>query len=101
MLYCVLADVKVILQETSTNFDAEIDSCIPSASGLVDGFLKREGLTVPAAVPQLIKDATAHFAAWQIRRRRDPVGAEAFWEEAKRFLTAYIEAERKVPFRVA
>lgn len=97
MTYCVIADVKPILQikEDDATCDVEIDGCIPSAEGVVDGFLKREGLTVPVVVPQLIKDACAHFAAWLVRRRRDPAGAEAFWAEANRFLDAYVEAEKE------
>ena len=93
--YCAIADVKTILTESGTSFDAEIDGCIPSASGLVDAFLKREGLTVPISVPQNVKDACAHFAAWLFRRRRDPAGAEAFLAEADRFLDAYIAAEKE------
>ena len=46
--------------------------CITSSSALVDGFLKPQGLTVPALVPQLIKDATKFFAAWMFRRFSDP-----------------------------
>ena len=55
--------------------------------------LKPKELIVPDVVPQLIEDATKYFAAWMFRRFADPVGAEAFWVEANRFLTAYIEGE--------
>jgi len=89
----VLQDVKAILRISDTSFDVEIDSCIPSAEGLVDSFLKAHNLSVPAEVPQLVRDACAHFAAWLFRRRREPVEAEAFWNEARRFLEAYVDAE--------
>jgi hypothetical protein len=59
---------------------------------LVDGFLKVKSLSVPVVVPQLVADAAKLFAAWVFRRFSDPVGAEAFWVEANRFLDAYIEA---------
>jgi hypothetical protein len=95
MSYCNTDDVKNVLQIdlAETKFDAQLADCITSAGGLVDGFLKPKLLTVPAAVPQLIRDATKYFAAWMFRRFADPVGAEAFWVEANRFLEAYVEAE--------
>lgn len=87
--------MKAILQITEVTWDTEIAACITSVDALVDSLLKYEGLTVPAVVPQIVKDASAHFAAWLFRRRRDPAGAEAFWVEANRFLDAYIEAEKE------
>ena len=57
--------------------------------------------TTVAAVKKILQgdesdtspDAAAYFDAWIVRRRRDPVGAEAFWVEANRFLDAYAKAE--------
>ena len=93
--YCTLDDVKGVLQidVAEIKYDAQLAACILSGSALVDGFLKPKGLSVPVVVPQLIKDATKFFAAWMFRRFSDPVGAEAFWVEAQRFLDAYIDAE--------
>jgi hypothetical protein len=93
--YCDTDAVKGVLQVdlAETKFDAQLADCIISASALVDGFLKPKKLTVPAVVPQLIVDASKYFAAWMFRRSSDPVGAEAFWVEANRFLDAYIAAE--------
>jgi len=93
--YCELGDVKLILQIPAgdSTFDAELQSCITSADALIDSLLKYEGLSVPSPVPQLVADASAHYAAWLFRKRRDPTGAEAFWAEADKFLTAYIESE--------
>ena len=101
--YCTVADVKPVLQIAADDetYDDELEDCVTSASALIDGLLKKEDLTVPAVVPQLIEDATKYFAAWLFRRPRDPVGAEAFWTEANRFLTAYIEAEQETAFKVA
>lgn len=95
MTYCLVADVKLVLQidAADTSYDAELGVCVTSASALVDGLLKSNGLTVPAVVPQLVVDATKFFAAWDFRRRRDPVGAEAFWTEANRIIDVYSEAE--------
>ena len=95
MDYCDTDDVKGPLQIdlAETKFDAQLADCVISASALVDGLLKPKKLTVPAVVPQLIVDASKYFAAWMFRRSSDPVGAEAFWLEANRFLDAYIEAE--------
>lgn len=97
MDYCTVVDVKPELQIAvdDSAYDDELEDCVTSGSALVDGFLKKEGLTVPAVVPQNVKDATMCFAAWRFRRRRDPTGAEAFWIEANRFLDAYIEAEKE------
>jgi hypothetical protein len=92
MGYCSASDVKAVLQETSSTYDAEVASCIVSGDGLVDSLLKVESLTVPSVVPQNIKDADAYFAAWMFRRRRDPTGAEAFWSEGQRFLNVYIDS---------
>ena len=95
MDYCTTDDVKGVLQVdlAETKFDAQLADCIISSSALVDGLLKAKELTVPVVVPQLIKDASKFFAAWMFRRLSDPVGAVAFWDEANRFLYAYIEAE--------
>jgi len=93
--YCTADNLKVVLQIdlSETKYDSQLADCIVSASALADGFLKPKQLSVPAVVPQLINDATKFFAAWMFRRFSDPVGAEAFWVEANRFLDAYIEAE--------
>ncbi len=102
MGYCEAAAVKTILQIPSENetYDEELSSCIVSADGLIDSLLKRRALNVPSTVPQNITDASAYFAAWLFRRRRDPVGAEAFWQEANRFLDVYGETEEKTAFKV-
>ena len=96
--YCDTEDVKGLLQIdlAETKYDSRLADCITSASALVDGLLKPKKLTVPAVVPQLIKDASKFFAAWMFRRFSDPTGAEAFWVEANRFLEAYVEAESEV-----
>jgi hypothetical protein len=93
--YCTSDNVKDVLQIdlAETKYDSQLADCIVSAIGLVDGFLKPKDLSVPTVVPQLIKDATKFFASWMFRRFSDPVGAEAFWVEANRFLDAYIAAE--------
>jgi hypothetical protein len=95
MAYTSVASVKRILQisEGDTSLDAEIADVLPSGDALVDCLLKQKGLTVPSPVPQNVADAAAFFIAWMVRRPRDPVGAEAFWVEANRFLDAYAEAE--------
>ena len=95
MAYTSVASVKKVLQlgEGDTSLDGEITDALPSADALVDSLLKQKGLTVPSPVPQNVADAAAYFDAWMVRRRRDPVGAEAFWVEANRFLDAYAEAE--------
>jgi hypothetical protein len=103
MNYCDVADVKGPLQIdlAETKYDSQLADCITSASSLVDGLLKPKKLTVPAVVPQLVKDASKFFAAWMFRRFSDPTGAEAFWVEANRFLDAYIEAEFEVYVGIA
>ena len=102
MAYSTAAAVKAILQIESDNesFDTEIAGCISSADALVDGLLKKAGLTVGDSVPQLIADASAHFAAWLFRHRRDPEAAEIFWAEAHKFLDAYIDSEEEIAFTV-
>lgn len=97
MTYAVVASVKSILQIDVATYDTEIAACITSGDALVDSLLKAMTLTVPASAPQNIIDAANYFAAWAFRRKRDPAGAEAFWVEADKFLSAYIEAE-KTPY---
>jgi len=100
--YSLAADVKVILHIAveDLTFDAEVEACIASADALVDGLLKKLGLTVPASVPQLVEDASCYFAAWLFRHRRDPEAAEVFWAEAHKFLDAYVEGEEEIAFKV-
>jgi hypothetical protein len=95
MDYCNLADVKGVLQVnlSETRYDTQLATCVISGSALVDGFLKAKTLTVPSVVPELILCSSKFFAAWEFRRFSDPIGAEAFWVEANRFLEAYVEAE--------
>ena len=95
MDYCSLSDVKGVLQISiaETKYDSQLATCITSGSALVDGFLKAKTLTVPSVMPELIVCSAKFFAAWEFRRFSDPVGAEAFWVEANRFLDAYVEAE--------
>ena len=93
--YCDVADVKgpLAIDTAETKFDSQLADCIISGSALVDGFLKPKKLLIPVLVPVLIRDASKFFAAWEFRRFSDPVGAEAFWVEANRFLDNYVEAE--------
>lgn len=102
MAYSTVADVKPVLQikVDDLTLDSEIEACIASADALIDGLLKKSGLTVPDEVPQLVADASAHFAAWLFRHRRDPEKAEVFWAEAHRFLDSYLESEEDVAFKV-
>jgi len=100
--YSTVAAVKRVLQiavEDET-FDTELEECIASADALVDGLLKKSGLSVPDTVPQIIADVCAYFAAWLFRHRRDPDAAEVFWVEALKFLEVYIESEEEVAFKV-
>ena len=102
MGYCEAVVVKIVLQipaETET-YDEEVSGCIVSADALVDSLLKQKGLSVPSPTPQNIADASTYFASWLFRRRRDPVGAEAFWQEANRFLDVYGETEGELAFGV-
>lgn len=95
MGYCTPGNVKAVLQIGEDKFDSELSDCIISASALADSFLSHEGLAVPSVVPQVLVDATKYFAAWDFRRRRDPVGAEAFWNEANRILGVYVDGEKQ------
>jgi hypothetical protein len=102
--YCTVALVKTVLQINSADdsFDDEIEDYITSADALVDSLLAQKDSAVPATTPQNIIDASKYFAAWLFRRPRDLVGAEAFWEEANKFLDAFVNADEELefPFRV-
>lgn len=98
--YSEASDVMLILQTTDETLETEIEGCITIADAMIDSELSKHDLAVPEVVPQNIEDASAHFAAWLFRHRRDPAGAAAFKEEAEVFLQTYIEAEAELPFRV-
>jgi hypothetical protein len=102
LAYCVIADVKTILDIAAAvvTYDTELTACIVSADALVDSLLDPHDLSVPASVPQNIEDASAHYAAWLFRRRRDPKGAAAFKLEAEVFLQAYIDSTSELAFKV-
>jgi hypothetical protein len=99
--YCSVDDVKTILSLAldDLTFDVELEACIVSADAIIDSELSKHSLSVPESVPQNIVDASAHFAAWLFRHRRDPTGAAAFWEEGSRFLSEYIETNMEIPFK--
>ena len=100
MAYCEADDVKPILQIETTDetYDTELGACIASADAWVDGRLEPHDLAFPDTVPQLIKDASCHFAAWLFRKRRDPAGADAFKAEAEEFIATYIDNQCEVAF---
>ena len=102
MTYSSVAAVKSVLQikAEDLSFDDEIESCIASADAMIDGLLKKSGLTVPKEVPQLVADACTYFAAWLLRHRRDPEAAEVFWVEAHKLLDTYVEGEEEIAFTV-
>ncbi len=102
MAYCEAVDVKPILQIAAedTSHDSELEACIDSADAWIDKRLEPHDLAVPDSVPQLIKDASIHFAAWLFRKRRDPTGADPFKAEAEEFLNTYIQDETEVAFSV-
>lgn len=102
MGYCEIDAVKLILQIPSETemHDEEIADCVVSADALVDSLLKQRGLSVSSPTSQNVVDASAYFSAWLFRRRRDPFGAEAFWQEANRFLDVYGETEGELAFKV-
>ena len=101
--YCDIDDLEGVLRETITaTLDDLADRCITTASAMIVALLKVKNLTVPASVPQLIMEATAWLAAWEFRRTSDPIGAEAFWVEAQRFLELYVQDqdEGEIAFKV-
>jgi len=100
--YSTVASVKAVLRikVDDLTFDAEVEACIASADAIVDGLLKKSGLSVPDSVPQNIVDASCYFAAWMFRHRRDPEAAEVFWVEAHKFLGIYVEGEEEIAFKV-
>ena len=102
MTYSSVASVKSVLQIKAEDltFDDEIEACIASADAMIDGLLKKSGLTVPQVVPQLVTDASCYFAAWLFRHRRDPGAAEVFWVEAHKFLDIYVEGEEEIAFTI-
>ena len=105
MAYSTVASVKVVLNILATveTFDTELEACIASADALVDGLLKKVGLTVPGTVPQLIADASAYFAAWLFKDRRGPdveAAATKLWDQGHKFLDNYIDTEEDVSFLV-
>ncbi len=93
--YCTVDDVKGPLQIdlAETKYDIDLARCVTTGSAIVDASLQQEDLTVPSTVPQLVKEAAAHYAAWEFRRWSDPLSAGAFWGEAERLMDKYIRAK--------
>ena len=103
MAYSTVAELKPILNISADDdtHDTELTACIASADALVDGLLKKCGLTVPDSVPQLVTDASTHFAAWLFKdRRRDQGDASGLWDQAHKFLDAYVVSEEEIAFVV-
>ena len=105
MVYSTVAAVKTVLliADDEDSFDTELEACIASADALVDGLLKKVDLTVPESVPQLIVDASSHFAAWLFKDRRGPdveAAASKLWDQAHKFLDNYIDSEEEISFLV-
>jgi hypothetical protein len=96
--YCTVANVKVVLRIESavTTEDDELMDCIRDAAVKVDNILRAAGLAVPSEVPDAVGIAAKNFAAWLYRRRRDPVGSQVFYDDAKEALQDYVNAERAV-----
>jgi hypothetical protein len=94
--YCGVADVKPVLHIdlAETSEDVELADCVTDASGKVDDLLKASGFVVPSVVPITITKATKFFAAWEYRRRRDPLGAQVFWYDAQEAIQEYIAAQK-------
>ena len=95
MAYASVADVKILLQvpADNTDYDIELSGCVESADAIVDSWLMKSGLSMPSPVPQNLKDASAYFAAWLFRRRRNyQENTSSFWTEATRFFNAYVDA---------
>jgi hypothetical protein len=99
MPYCTVEDIKEVLQDDSETYNTEIAGVIASSDAIVDALLaekRAEGFGSAA----LQMEASRHFAAWLLRRRRDPVGAKAFYDEAVTFVDLCVKSEgREVTVR--
>jgi hypothetical protein len=94
--YCAVADLKPLAVDSSdVTFDVELASCVTTGSALVDVLLNVRGLVVPVVVPELVRQAAAHFAAWVFTRKRDADKAESLWRDGNRFLNFYAESKSK------
>jgi hypothetical protein len=95
MPYCETADVKKVLHIAAGELaeDEEIADCITSGDGLINELVKGKGLTVPALVPQSVKDASKHLAAHIYRIRRlppdSPLGSPILYDLGMAFLNAW------------
>lgn len=93
MTYGVVATVKSILQDSTVTYEAEIATCITSSDAYVDSLLLKKGLTVSSPTPQNVVDASNYFAAWMLRKKRDPQSSWIFFTDGERFLNAYIDSK--------
>jgi hypothetical protein len=94
MPYCTVDEVKEVLVETSEDYNTEIAGVIPTSDAIVDALLakrRQEG----SGDPHLQMEASRHFAAWLLRRRRDPAGAEVFYKEAVSFVDLCADSESR------
>jgi hypothetical protein len=69
--YCTVDNVKAVLQIGDDNWDSELSECVTSASALVDGFLSREGLSMPYPAPCLsLPKFEGSEKLWRGRKRK-------------------------------
>lgn len=97
--YSTKAELKPILdiKIRETTYDTELDNCLKAAYAWVNNILKKHGFSVPLSSPDdTVVYAEAYKAASIYRRRRaPPAEINALIEQAKDFLTVYIEAEKE------
>lgn len=103
--YSSVEDVKAVLILTDTDHDADLESCIITADAWVDNQFSQANLTVPSSTPELVVQASAHYAAFLFKDRgtnslKDKQLYESmFRDKAAGFLGKYISANAEIAFR--
>ncbi len=89
MVYSIVDNVKRVLHFELDDIeeDEELADCITSADALIDAILEGKRLSAPVGGHQLLKDASANFAAYFFKSRR---GADSvYYMIGMRFLDSY------------
>lgn len=94
MTYSTSTMIKQRMKISGTKRDTELTFAIVYADARCDAAISANGGSTPVASPhQILKEASADFAAYYIHRVDNPTVATLFLESAKTLLSNYINKE--------
>ena len=96
MAYSTSDMIKQRMKITGTTRDSEITIAITYADARCDAGIAANGGSTPVSSPhQILKEASADYAAYFMHRIDNPTVATLFLDSAKTLLSGYIRTELK------